>query len=67
MHVCVGVGDDDQLVARVREAGVKLLGLAAIDGVADHAAAGVAGGCLDAAASVASVEPSSRTSTSSCG
>ncbi len=46
MHVCVGVGDHDQLVPRLREAGVQLLGLAAVDGVADHAAAGVARGCL---------------------
>ena len=46
MHVCVGVGDHDQLVTRLREAGVQLLSLAAVDGVSDHAAARVARGCL---------------------
>ena len=47
MHVRVGVGDCDELVARLAEAGVQLLGLAAIDRVADHPAARVACACLE--------------------
>ena len=37
VHVGVGVGDHDQLVPGAREAGVELLGLAAVDRVAQHA------------------------------
>ena len=47
MHVGVGVGDDHQLVPGARESDVELLGLAAVDGVAQHAEASVAGRRLD--------------------
>ena len=39
MHVGVGVGDDDELVAGTGEPGVELLGLAAVDGIAQDLAA----------------------------
>jgi hypothetical protein len=42
MHVRVGVGDGDELVACLAQAGVEPVGLAAIDRVADHPAARVA-------------------------
>ncbi len=47
MHVGVGIGDRNQLVARMRESDVQLLGLAAVDRVSDHPAAPVAGSCLE--------------------
>ena len=47
MHVRVGVGDRDELVARLAEADVQPVGLAAIDRVADHPAARVACACLE--------------------
>ena len=44
-HVGVGVGDDDELVAGTGEPGVELLGLAAVDGIAQDLAARVPAGC----------------------
>ena len=47
MHVRVGVRDRDEFVARLSEADVQPVGLAAIDRVADHAAARVSRACLE--------------------
>ena len=47
MHVRVGVGDDHEPMPGARESNVELLGLAAVDGVAQHAEASVAGRRLD--------------------
>ena len=47
MHVSVGIGDCDELVARLAEAGVQPVGLAAVDRVADHPAAQVTCACLE--------------------
>ena len=44
-HVSVGVGDYDEFVAGPGEPGVELLGLAAVDWIAQYLAARVPGGC----------------------